>query len=489
MPEAVQVLPDVGPVFPDSIEVVQGLSLFCNRVTLKQAFNRFGEIDAFRKWKCCAQPMRKETLTLGCWIPPQDKRQTDCAFVRFSSNIAAQAALDSCNHGEVVLHGIPLRARLRPVKRGKGKGKGKGRFRSRSRDRRSRSYSPRYRRRSSRYSRSRSTSRRRDRGRDRERRRDSDSSRRSERDRDRDSKDRDSKERDSIAKSESAHRKMKNDEEQSRKERILLKAFDDKNILSHKYNQMSLGSGVKMAGTGGALAQHKILGGTAPQYANKYTTVDGTKPSEQDLQQSKRMLQFLDADFPKETAERMKLREQTLEELQALLLDWIVEVPHPCAQFWEKMAPEEVRQSLLDSVEEIKVHTLGMQPEVVHVQVMDREIFQMILGDVGDRGNGSFLAILADLCFWKLVVPASPRSKTSQSADDEAMETFVLKKSQTDDTAWGARGQRPGCIPPAEWKKIMAQLEEGIPPKRWECSHQLSTFKSWVARCHHCAWH
>mmetsp|Transcript_36788 Transcript_36788/g.80391 ORF Transcript_36788/g.80391 Transcript_36788/m.80391 type:complete len:145 (-) Transcript_36788:58-492(-) len=96
----------------DSIEIVEGLTEYSNRVNLKSVFSQFGEVEV-------------------CWVPPPNQRQDVFAFIRFRNRETAATALQACQNGAVFLDGMFVKARPRqntgPGSKGTGsKGGGKG---------------------------------------------------------------------------------------------------------------------------------------------------------------------------------------------------------------------------------------------------------------------------------------------------------------------------------------------------------------------------
>mmetsp|Transcript_146 Transcript_146/g.393 ORF Transcript_146/g.393 Transcript_146/m.393 type:complete len:223 (-) Transcript_146:77-745(-) len=77
-----------------ALDLTHGITEFSSRIALKMLFCQFGEVTA-------------------CWIPPLEHRNQERAYVKFATNMAAQAALDAANAGQLFLDGVPLGAQWR----------------------------------------------------------------------------------------------------------------------------------------------------------------------------------------------------------------------------------------------------------------------------------------------------------------------------------------------------------------------------------------
>jgi len=77
-----------------TLEIYEGITEHANRVALKGVFSAFGDV-------------------LACWVPPIDRRGVDHASVRFATAIAAEAAKQACDAGQVFFQGLPVRVKWR----------------------------------------------------------------------------------------------------------------------------------------------------------------------------------------------------------------------------------------------------------------------------------------------------------------------------------------------------------------------------------------
>eukprot|EP00747_Dinoflagellata_sp_TGD_P167755 gnl/TRDRNA2_/TRDRNA2_192790_c0_seq1.p1 gnl/TRDRNA2_/TRDRNA2_192790_c0~~gnl/TRDRNA2_/TRDRNA2_192790_c0_seq1.p1 ORF type:complete len:628 (-),score=172.71 gnl/TRDRNA2_/TRDRNA2_192790_c0_seq1:59-1942(-) len=77
-----------------TLEIVEGITEHSNRVALKGVFSAFGDV-------------------LACWVPPIDRREIDCASVRFALQPSAEAAKTACDAGQVFFQGLPVKVRYR----------------------------------------------------------------------------------------------------------------------------------------------------------------------------------------------------------------------------------------------------------------------------------------------------------------------------------------------------------------------------------------
>mmetsp|Transcript_13057 Transcript_13057/g.24016 ORF Transcript_13057/g.24016 Transcript_13057/m.24016 type:complete len:207 (-) Transcript_13057:64-684(-) len=73
------------------LSLTEGVSELSSRFAVKMLFAQFGEVAA-------------------CWLPPIDARGKEFAYVRFSTETAAEAALLAAQSGQLYLDGVRLKA-------------------------------------------------------------------------------------------------------------------------------------------------------------------------------------------------------------------------------------------------------------------------------------------------------------------------------------------------------------------------------------------
>eukprot|EP00747_Dinoflagellata_sp_TGD_P206794 gnl/TRDRNA2_/TRDRNA2_80449_c0_seq1.p1 gnl/TRDRNA2_/TRDRNA2_80449_c0~~gnl/TRDRNA2_/TRDRNA2_80449_c0_seq1.p1 ORF type:complete len:192 (-),score=42.45 gnl/TRDRNA2_/TRDRNA2_80449_c0_seq1:42-617(-) len=80
-----------------SIDLIQGITEFTSRNSLKQLFTQFGEVAS-------------------CWVPPAGFRGKEVAYVKFVTTYAAEQALNAANSGQLFLDGVTVKAAWRDEK-------------------------------------------------------------------------------------------------------------------------------------------------------------------------------------------------------------------------------------------------------------------------------------------------------------------------------------------------------------------------------------